>query len=74
MRQEDGADISMIWFLPAFILPCAAAYRLAVFNLDTAQSKSFKGIPGACSRFGSCFLSADLLDPQQRLGFQSAFE
>jgi CDP-diacylglycerol--serine O-phosphatidyltransferase len=45
MRQEDGADISMIWLLPAFILPCAAAYRLAVFNLDTEQSKSFKGIP-----------------------------
>jgi CDP-diacylglycerol--serine O-phosphatidyltransferase len=45
MRQEDGADISIIWLLPAFILPCAAAYRLAVFNLDTIQSKSFKGIP-----------------------------
>jgi CDP-diacylglycerol---serine O-phosphatidyltransferase len=45
MRQEDGADISMVWLLPAFILPCAAAYRLAVFNLDTTQSKSFKGIP-----------------------------
>jgi CDP-diacylglycerol--serine O-phosphatidyltransferase len=45
MRQEDGADISMIWLLPAFILPCAAAYRLAVFNLDTEQTKSFKGIP-----------------------------
>jgi len=45
MRQEDGADISMIWLLPALILPCAAAYRLAVFNLDNSQSKSFKGIP-----------------------------
>ncbi len=45
MRQEDGADVSMIWLLPAFILPCAAAYRLAVFNLDTTQSKSFKGVP-----------------------------
>ena len=45
MRQEDGADISMVWLFPAFILPCAAAYRLAVFNLDTGQSNSFKGIP-----------------------------
>ena len=45
MHQQDGADISMIWLLPAFILPCAAAYRLAVFNLDTTQSKSFKGVP-----------------------------
>ncbi|HMG68764.1 MAG TPA: CDP-alcohol phosphatidyltransferase family protein [Chitinophagaceae bacterium] len=45
MRQQDGADVSMIWLLPALILPCAAAYRLAVFNLDNTQSKSFKGIP-----------------------------
>jgi CDP-diacylglycerol--serine O-phosphatidyltransferase len=45
MGQENGADISMIWLMPAFVLPCAAAYRLAVFNLDTTQSKSFKGVP-----------------------------
>jgi CDP-diacylglycerol---serine O-phosphatidyltransferase len=45
MGLEDGADISMIWLLPALILPCAAAYRLAVFNLDSTQSKSFRGIP-----------------------------
>ena len=45
MGQENGADVSMIWLMPAFILPCAAAYRLAVFNLDTSQSKSFKGVP-----------------------------
>jgi CDP-diacylglycerol--serine O-phosphatidyltransferase len=45
MRQENGADVSMLWLLPAFVLTCAAAYRLAVFNLDTEQSKSFKGIP-----------------------------
>lgn len=45
MGQENGADVSMIWLMPAFILPCAAAYRLAVFNLDNSQSKSFKGVP-----------------------------
>jgi CDP-diacylglycerol--serine O-phosphatidyltransferase len=45
MGQENGADVSMIWLMPAFILPCAAAYRLAVFNLDSTQSKSFKGVP-----------------------------
>jgi len=45
MGQENGADISMIWLLPAFILPCAAAFRLAVFNLDSTQTKSFRGIP-----------------------------
>jgi CDP-diacylglycerol---serine O-phosphatidyltransferase len=45
MRQEDGADVSMLWLLPSLIIPCAAAYRLAVFNLDTTQTKSFRGIP-----------------------------
>ena len=45
MSQDDGADVSMIWLLPALILPCAAAYRLAVFNLDTTQVQSFKGVP-----------------------------
>jgi CDP-diacylglycerol---serine O-phosphatidyltransferase len=45
MHQQDGADVSMIWLLPSFILPCAAAYRLAVFNLDSTQTKSFKGVP-----------------------------
>ena len=45
IRQEDGADVSMVWLLPSLILPCAAAYRLAVFNLDTTQSTSFKGVP-----------------------------
>jgi CDP-diacylglycerol--serine O-phosphatidyltransferase len=45
MGQDDGADVSMIWLLPALFLPCAAAYRLAVFNLDTTQTQSFKGVP-----------------------------
>jgi CDP-diacylglycerol--serine O-phosphatidyltransferase len=31
--------------LPAFIVPCAGAYRLARFNIDTAQSYGFKGVP-----------------------------
>ena len=45
MRQANGADVSMIWLLPTLILPCAAAIRLALFNLDHTQSHSFKGIP-----------------------------
>ena len=44
-QEEDGLDKSIIWLLPAFILPCAAAWRLARFNLDTTQSHSFKGMP-----------------------------
>ena len=44
-QQEDGLDISMLWLLPAFIVPCAGAYRLARFNIDTEQSYGFKGVP-----------------------------
>jgi CDP-diacylglycerol--serine O-phosphatidyltransferase len=44
-RQEDGLDVSIGWLLPAFLIPCAAAWRLARFNLDTEQQVSFKGVP-----------------------------
>ena len=44
-RGEDGLDASIMWLMPAFILPCAAAYRLAKFNLDTRQTYSFRGTP-----------------------------
>jgi CDP-diacylglycerol---serine O-phosphatidyltransferase len=44
-KEAGGLDASVIWVLPAFILPCAAAWRLARFNLDTSQSYSFKGMP-----------------------------
>lgn len=44
-QQSGGLDTSVIWLLPAFIVPCAAAWRLARFNLDNSQSFSFKGMP-----------------------------
>lgn len=44
-QQEDGVDISTLWLMPAFIIPCAGAYRLARFNIDTEQSFGFKGVP-----------------------------
>jgi CDP-diacylglycerol--serine O-phosphatidyltransferase len=31
--------------MPAFLVPCAGAYRLARFNIDTEQSYGFKGVP-----------------------------
>lgn len=45
IREESGLDASVIWLLPAFILSCASAYRLAKFNLDTSQHYGFKGVP-----------------------------
>lgn len=44
-QQEGGIETLIIWLAPAFILPCAAAWRLARFNLDTSQSFTFKGMP-----------------------------
>ena len=44
-REENGLEVSMIWLLPAFILSCAGAYRLAKFNLDETQSYNFRGLP-----------------------------
>lgn len=44
-QEEDGLNSSVIWLLPAFILACAGAWRLAKFNLDDSQSFGFKGVP-----------------------------
>jgi len=44
-REENGLDVSMMWLVPAFVVSCAAAYRLAKFNLDKTQSYNFKGLP-----------------------------
>lgn len=44
-QEEAGLDISMAFLLPALIIPCAAAWRLAKFNLDEGQQYSFKGLP-----------------------------
>ena len=44
-RESAALDSSVIWLLPAFIIPCAAAWRLARFNLDDSQTHGFKGMP-----------------------------
>lgn len=44
-QEDGGVDTSIIFLLPALLIPCAAAWRLARFNLDTEQSLSFKGMP-----------------------------
>jgi len=44
-QEPDGLDASITWLLPAFLLPCAGAYRLARFNIDTQQTYGFKGVP-----------------------------
>lgn len=44
-KETDGLDVSVAALLPAFLIPCAGAWRLARFNIDTTQLYSFKGIP-----------------------------
>ncbi|MES1215303.1 MAG: CDP-diacylglycerol--serine O-phosphatidyltransferase [Bacteroidota bacterium] len=44
-QEENGLEVSNLWLIPAFLIPCAAAWRLARFNLDSTQTYSFKGMP-----------------------------
>lgn len=44
-QQDNGLSVSTLFLLPAFIIACAGAYRLARFNIDTEQTTYFKGVP-----------------------------
>lgn len=43
--QPNGLNVATGWLLPALLIPCAAAYRLARFNIDASQQYGFKGVP-----------------------------
>jgi len=45
MKDSAGIIASMLWLLPAMLIPCAAAYRLARFNISKDQEYSFIGVP-----------------------------
>jgi len=45
VKEQNALDISIVWLMPAFILSCAAAFRLAKFNTDSTQQYGFKGVP-----------------------------
>ncbi len=57
--QPNGLDVSILWLLPAFLIPCAGAYRLAKFNIDTTQTHYFKGVP--IPAVGICIASFPLI-------------
>jgi CDP-diacylglycerol--serine O-phosphatidyltransferase len=44
-QQDNGLDVNMIFLVPAFLVACAGAYRLARFNIDTEHTTYFKGLP-----------------------------
>jgi phosphatidylserine synthase len=60
IREENGLDASVAWLLPAFILSCAAAYRLAKFNLDTEQQLRVQRGTHTSGRLADCFFSVDV--------------
>ena len=43
--EPAGLEASVLWFLPSFFIPMAAAWRLARFNLDTTHKQHFEGVP-----------------------------
>ena len=45
MQQPNGITTPLLLLTPAFIVACAAAYRLATFNLSTTQTTYFEGVP-----------------------------
>ena len=45
MHEQSGLDVSVWALAPAFILPCAGAWRLARFNVENAGTSDFKGVP-----------------------------
>jgi len=69
--QENGLDISIAWLLPAILIPCAAAWRLAKFNEDTEQQFSFKGLPTPAA--GIFIASFPVIMWFQTLGLQALF-
>lgn len=68
-RQEGGLDTSFMVLLPAFLLPCATAWRLARFNLSEDQRKYFKGVP--CPAIGLVVASFPLIIFYEQLNAQN---
>ncbi len=70
-QEENGLDISIAWLLPAFLIPCTAAWRLARFNLEIGQQGSFKGVPTPA--IGLVIASFPLIIHFQTFNLQFAF-
>lgn len=68
-QEENGLDVSLVLLLPALLIPCAAAWRLAKFNIDEEQQYSFKGLPTPAA--GLMVASLPLIIWFQTLGIQA---
>ena len=45
IQEETALDTSMTTLLPAFLFPCAGAYRLGRYNIETTSGTGFTGVP-----------------------------
>lgn len=70
-QETDGLDVSILWLMPAFLIPVAAAWRLARFNIDPAQQVRFKGLPVPAA--GITIAAFPLIMHYQTLGLQAIF-
>ncbi len=66
--EPEGLDTAFYLLLPAVLLPVAAAWRLARFNLDATQHYSFKGLPAPAA--GLFIASIPLIALDNYLGVQ----
>ncbi len=67
-KETEGLDVSFAALLPAFLVPCAAAWRLATFNIDDSQQYSFKGVPAPAA--GITIASLPLIIHYQQFNLQ----
>lgn len=51
LKEETAFDTSIWFLLPAILIACGAAWRLAKFNIDTRQTISFRGVPTPITGF-----------------------
>ena len=51
LKEETAFDTSIWLLLPAILIACGAAWRLAKFNIDTRQTISFRGVPTPITGF-----------------------
>jgi len=51
LKEESALGTSVLLLLPAILIACCAAYRLAKFNIDERQTTSFRGVPTPITGF-----------------------
>jgi CDP-diacylglycerol---serine O-phosphatidyltransferase len=66
--EPDGLETPFYNLLPAILLPAAAAWRLARFNIDPGQAYGFKGVPAPAA--GLVIASIPLITLYNQFGVQ----